>query len=236
MIPEPVAPVDRRYLTRLRVIRACRTFAAHRQIDFCHPITLVVGEQGAGKSTLLAAIRRYGQGSPPLADDLDADLEGVLALDGPLGCTVHFVDLERANPRLRSLEDPFDVAEMDRLRQALWARRRSHGEALLPLLDQLATLSAGLLLLDTPEMALSIRNQYRLAAVLSDAAARGVQIIAATHSAVLIASQPRVLDLTHGQWVASATYLAAARRAAAADAPAAAPVDSPPSAKETYHD
>ena len=102
---------------------------------------------------------------------------------------------------------------------ALHARRHSHGEALLPLLDQLAGLPAGLLLLDTPETALSIHHQYRLAAILARAAARGVQVIAATHSAILIGSQPQVLDLTERQWVASAAYLAAAQ-AATAPAPA----------------
>jgi predicted ATPase len=212
-------PADGRYVTGVRFTRACRSFAAGIQVEFRSPITLLVGEQGAGKSTLLAAIRRYGIGHPPLPDDLDADLEGAVALEGPLGCVVRLVDLERANPRMRPLEDPFDLAQMDRVLHALHARRHSHGEALLPLLDQLAGLPAGLLLLDTPETALSIHHQYRLAAILARAAARGVQVIAATHSAILISSQPQVLDLTEGQWVASAAYLAAAQ-AATAPAPA----------------
>lgn len=212
--PPPDPPPAGCYVTAVRFTRACRSFAAGERVEFRFPITLLVGEQGAGKSTMLAAIRQAGAGQPLLADDVAADLQGAVALEGPLGCMMRLFDLERANPRMRPLEDPFTVAEMPRLLHALRARRQSHGEALLPLLTQLAGLTDSLILLDTPETALSIGNQYRLAAILANAPARGCQVVAATHSAILIASQPQVLDLTRHQWVASPAYLAAAAEAA----------------------
>ncbi len=199
------------YLTALQFTRACRCFAAETRLEFRHPLTLLVGDQGAGKSTVLAAIRRAGTGPPPLPDDPTADLQGTVQLEGPLNCAVELSDLERANPRMRTLEDPFSTAEMARLHQALYARRHSHGEALLPLLDRLDQLHTTLIVLDTPEMALSPRNQYRLARILARAITRGCQVIAATHSAILIAEQSQVLDLTHQHWIASTAYLAAAQ-------------------------
>lgn len=205
--PAPSEPPPAgRYVTAARFIRACRSFAADERVELRFPITLLVGEQGAGKSTVLAAIRQAGVSGPLLA----ADLQGAVALEGPLGCPVQLVDLERANPRMRPLEDPFAVEEMPRLLHALRARRQSHGEALLPLLAQLDGRTGSLILLDTPETALSIGNQYRLAATLARAPARGCPVVAATHSAILIASQPQVLDLTRRQWVAGSAYLAAA--------------------------
>lgn len=62
----------------------------------------------------------------------------------------------------------------------------SHGELFLRLLRSRLT-APGLYLLDEPETPLSPTNQIALLALLLDAAKRGSQVIAATHSPILMA-------------------------------------------------
>jgi predicted ATPase len=63
---------------------------------------------------------------------------------------------------------------------------RSHGELFLTLLSSRLT-APGLYLLDEPETPLSPTNQIALLALLQDTAKGGSQIIAATHSPILMA-------------------------------------------------
>jgi predicted ATPase len=62
----------------------------------------------------------------------------------------------------------------------------SHGELFLTLLRSRLT-APGLYLLDEPETPLSPTNQIALLALLLEAANRGSQVIAATHSPILMA-------------------------------------------------
>ncbi len=74
-----------------------------------------------------------------------------------------------------------------------------------------------LLLLDEPDMALSIRSVHRLAALLQRAADDGHQVIAAVHNPIVIASQPRVLSLEDRTWMSSERFIMLASEAAARD-------------------
>jgi predicted ATPase len=78
-----------------------------------------------------------------------------------------------------------------------------------------------LLLLDEPDMALSIRSVHRLAALLQRAADDGHQVIAAVHNPIVIASQPRVLSLEDGMWLSSERFIALASEAASREDTAA---------------
>lgn len=76
--------------------------------------------------------------------------------------------------------------------------RMSHGESFLELLRTRFD-SPGLYCLDEPEAALSFSAQIALVEVLHDLAARGAQVLCATHSP-LLAALPGATILEVGDW------------------------------------
>ena len=76
--------------------------------------------------------------------------------------------------------------------------RMSHGESFLELLRSRFD-SPGLYCLDEPEAALSFSAQVALVGVLHDLAARGAQVLCATHSP-LLAALPGATILEAGPW------------------------------------
>ncbi|MDP9053671.1 MAG: AAA family ATPase [Acidobacteriota bacterium] len=145
-------------------------------VDLSHPIVMLTGENGSGKSTLLHSIR-YALGGD--------QTEGyVYKLDrgGVKKGKVFLFDAEQHNPRMQ-LEFFKDQPEMlDFLQLA------SHGQVMLAMFkENFPALEEGTtLLLDEPEMALSVSNQRRILKMLMELVDRkGFRIVCATHSQVL---------------------------------------------------
>lgn len=156
-------------------------------VDLSHPLIMLTGENGSGKSTLLHSV------SLALRDE---QADGfVYKLDrGTLNKgRVFLFDAEQHNPRMQ-MEFFKDQPEMMEFLQMA-----SHGQVMLAMFQQnFPTLEAGTtLLLDEPEMALSVSNQRRVLKMLMELAdRRGFRIICATHSPVLIeAAETYVINL-----------------------------------------
>jgi len=148
-------------------------------VDLSHPLIMLSGENGSGKSTLLHSIHYALKGESVPGFIYKLDRGGVAA-----GATFLF-DAEQHNPRMQ-LELFRDQPEMVEFLQSA-----SHGQVMLAMFQQnFPSLDQGTtLLLDEPEMALSVSNQRRILKMLKELVdRRGFRIVCATHSPVLLDS------------------------------------------------
>jgi predicted ATPase len=148
-------------------------------VDLSHPVVMLTGENGSGKSTLLHSIYYALRGQQ--ADGFLYRLEtGDVTIE-----KAFLFDAEQHNPRTQ-LEVFKDNPQMLEFLQMA-----SHGQVMLAMFrENFPSLPDGtVLLLDEPEMALSVSNQRRILKMLLELAdRRKFRIIAATHSPVLIDS------------------------------------------------
>jgi predicted ATPase len=156
-------------------------------VDLRNPLIMLTGENGSGKSTLLHSIHIAlgGEQSEGYIYRLDAG-------DVKPGRSYLF-DAEQHNPRtqLGLFKDQPEMLE--------FLRMASHGQVMLSLFrETFPKLPNGtILLLDEPEMALSVSNQHRILKMLKELVdQKQFRIICATHSPVLIEdAQTYVIDL-----------------------------------------
>ena len=155
-------------------------------VDLRHPLILLTGENGCGKSTLLHAIYYAMRG-----DQIDGYIYRVEnRVETP---QVFLFDAEHHNPRMH-LELFANNPQMQE-----FIRMASHGQVMLSLFrETFPALPEGtMLLLDEPEMALSVSNQRRILKMLLELVyQKKFRIICATHSPVLIeAPETYVINL-----------------------------------------
>lgn len=146
-------------------------------VDLSHPLIMLTGDNGSGKSTLLHSIQYALKGER--AEGYVYRLDRGDVKSG----SVFLFDAEQHNPRMQ-LEVFQDQPEMLEFLQLA-----SHGQVMLAMFrTNFPSLEAGTtLLLDEPEMALSVSNQRRILKMLQELVdQRGFRIICATHSPVLI--------------------------------------------------
>ncbi len=155
-------------------------------VDLSHPVVMLQGENGAGKSTLLHSIYHALKGE---------EIEGFAYRwdKQPDASKIYLFDAEQHNPRMQM--DFFkDSPEMMEFLQMA-----SHGQVMLAMFrENFPSLPDGtILLLDEPEMALSMSNQQRILKMLLELAdKKKFRIICATHSPVLIgAPETYVINL-----------------------------------------
>jgi len=156
-------------------------------VDLSHPLIMLQGENGSGKSTLLHSIHYALK---------NERVEGyVYRLDpGAVKVGRSFLfDAEQHNPRtqLELFQDQPEMVE--------FLKMASHGQVMLSLFrESFPKLPGGtILLLDEPEMALSISNQRRILKMLAELVdQKNFRIVCATHSPVLIeAPETYVINL-----------------------------------------
>jgi len=156
-------------------------------VDLSHPLVMLQGENGSGKSTLLHSLYYAFQGE---------HVEGYVYKLDPGGVKIgksFLFDAERHNPRnqLEAFQNQPDMLEFLSL--------ASHGQVMLSLFaESFPKLPDGtILLLDEPEMALSVSNQRRILKMLKELVdQKSFRIVCATHSAILIdASETYVINL-----------------------------------------
>jgi len=146
-------------------------------VDLSHPLVMLSGENGSGKSTLLHSIHYALQGEKADGYAYKLDRGGVKK------GKVFLFDAEQHNPRMQ-LELFKDQPEMLEFLQLA-----SHGQVMLAMFRQnFPSLDRGTtLLLDEPEMALSVSNQRRILKMLKELVdQRNFRIVCATHSPVLL--------------------------------------------------
>lgn len=148
-------------------------------IDLSHPVVMLSGENGSGKSTLLHSIYYAMKGEQ--VDGFVYRLDtGTMKLGTPF-----LFDAEQHNPRMQLdlFRDNHEMVE--------FLEMASHGQVMLAMFrENFPSLPGGtVLLLDEPEMALSISNQRRILKMLLELAdQKKFRIICATHSPVLLES------------------------------------------------
>jgi len=156
-------------------------------VDLSHPLIMLQGENGSGKSTLLHSIYFALRAE---------QAEGYIYRLDPAGVKTgqaFLFDAEQHNPRhqLQLFEDQPEMLE--------FLRMASHGQVMLSLFrESFPKLPDGtVLLLDEPEMALSVSNQQRILKMLKELVdQKGFRIVCATHSPVLIeAPETYVINL-----------------------------------------
>jgi predicted ATPase len=156
-------------------------------VDLSHPLVMLQGENGSGKSTLLHSIYYALRGER---------VEGyVYRLDaGEVKFPqAYLFDAEQHNPRtqLDLFKEQPEMLE--------FLRVASHGQVMLSLFrESFPKLPDGtILLLDEPEMALSVSNQRRILKMLMELVdQKHFRIVCATHSPVLIdAAETYVINL-----------------------------------------
>ena len=156
-------------------------------VDLSHPLIVLQGENGSGKSTLLHSIHLALR---------QERVEGyVYRLEpGEVNCGRSFLfDAEQHNPRtqLDLFRDQPEMVE--------FLKMASHGQVMLSMFrETFPKMPDGtILLLDEPEMALSVSNQRRILKMLKELVdQKHFRIICATHSPVLIeAEETYVINL-----------------------------------------
>jgi predicted ATPase len=156
-------------------------------VDLSHPLIMLSGENGSGKSTLLHSIQYALRGETAEGYLYSLDRRGVKP------SRVFLFDAEQHNPRMQ-LDLFKDQPEMIEFLQLA-----SHGQVMLAMFQQnFPALEKGtMLLLDEPEMALSVSNQRRILKMMMELVdQRGFRIICATHSPVLLdAPETYVINL-----------------------------------------
>src|SRR6185503_12299784 len=156
-------------------------------VDLSHPLVMLQGENGSGKSTLLHSIHYALRGEQ--AEGYIYRLETGSVTPGPS----YLFDAEQHNPRtqLELFKDQPGMLEFLRI--------ASHGQVMLSLFkESFPKLPEGaILLLDEPEMALSVSNQHRILKMLKELVdVKHFRIVCATHSPVLIdAPETYVINL-----------------------------------------
>jgi predicted ATPase len=146
-------------------------------VDLSHPLVMLQGENGSGKSTLLNSIHYAMRG-----EQVEGYVYRLETGDVTLGRSYLF-DAEQHNPRtqLELFKDQPEMLEFLRI--------ASHGQVMLSLFtESFPKLPNGtVLLLDEPEMALSISNQRRILKMLKELVdQKQFRVVCATHSPVLI--------------------------------------------------
>jgi predicted ATPase len=146
-------------------------------VDLRNPLIMLQGENGSGKSTLLQSIHIALKG-----EQVDGYIYRLDTGDVQPGKSYLF-DAEQHNPRTQLELFKDDPQMLEFLRMA------SHGQVMLSLFtESFPKLPNGtVLLLDEPEMALSVSNQRRILKMLKELVdQKGFRIVCATHSPILI--------------------------------------------------
>jgi len=146
-------------------------------VDLSNPLVMLQGENGSGKSTLLNSIHYALRG-----ETVEGYVYRLETGDVKPGRSYLF-DAEQHNPRtqLELFQDDPQMLEFLRI--------ASHGQVMLSLFQEsFPKLADGtVLLLDEPEMALSVSNQRRILKMLKELVDRKkFRVVCATHSPVLI--------------------------------------------------
>ena len=184
-------------ITEIEFIKDWRCFKKGITFSFRAGVNLLVGDQGTGKSSIFQVI---SDAAKPKSRLKVAKLK---ATRGP----VQSFDFENDNPRKKEFAGASNEAFQDRL----YSRFVSHGQVNLKIIECLQELmdkESTVIVMDEPDMALSIRSINFLVEIIKKLASKGHQIIVSAHNKQLIDSFEDVLSLEHGKWMNSGDFVA----------------------------
>lgn len=172
----------------MEILKDFRVLKAGETFDFNVGVNLLVGEQGTGKSSLLKLIMgRHAAGKNVVKFDTDGNN------------AIREFDFEKDNPRLGH-----KIETMTQLACIMM----SHGQMVKKIIDEIQTWKHETIIMDEPDMALSIRSCHFLVDCFRKAEKNGCQIIAAVHNPIVIRGFKNVLSMEHRQWMPSDTFIA----------------------------
>jgi len=174
-----------------------RCFKAGDRFEFRPGVNLLVGDQGCGKSSLIQAIHHGGCKGKDFGED-KAMKERVKIEASPI--RMYKFDFEKDNPRTQA---HFGENPMFQI-QAMWS---SHGETSRVVIRNIEGLAESLILMDEPDMALSIRSCNMLVRTFKNVAERSSQVIAAVHNETVIRQFKEVYSLEHREWMCTASFI-----------------------------
>lgn len=194
------------HIEKIEIVKDYRTFKKGLEIEL-RSLNLLVGDQGAGKSSLLQCLHELGQQNKG-----EKVVQIVLKKDSQQkGVEVFYFDAEKHNPRMKDPQLYTDVRGRDvgiGYTNALVSRFASHGEILKKFtVDAISKASKCIVLLDEPESALSLKNQFKLVKEIQKAVDRNVQVLMATHCLPLIQSVENVYSVEHFKWMTSKEFI-----------------------------
>ena len=189
------------HLLSVRLKEKYRTLPKDLTIEF-RPLTLLVGEQGCGKSSLLDLLQKNSQ-------KIEIEMSDYVLKNS---INSFYFDSEKMNPRtadhISSYTNPDGTSKGIGMGNALSSHFKSHGETLKEFtVNRIHQAKDCVLLMDEPESALSLRNQYKLAQEINDVINKNVQVIMSTHCLPLIESVKYVYSLEHHRWMRSKEFI-----------------------------
>lgn len=188
-------------LNMVLILKPWRCFTGEEVIHFRPGVNLIVGDQGSGKSSLFQAIQLRGMKKtkswklPPVADvpvviDFRGDPVPVFAFD-----------FEHDSYRTKPFFDDDMMFHVNSM-------HRSHGEMVVAIMSVLEEIDKPMfVLVDEPDMALSIRSCHRLVRTFKHVAKLGGQVVATAHNPVLIGGFEEVYSIEHGEWMPSQEFI-----------------------------
>jgi len=186
------------YLKNITIKEDFRNLKKGHKIELL-TLTLLVGEQGCGKSSLLSLIQDNNIDFTPLPLLQNKEIN------------TYFFDSEKMNPRILDLDDfvnPDGTNKGIGVSGSVLSHFKSHGEILREYtVNSIKKAKNCILILDEPESALSLKNQYKLANELKKAEKNNVQTIIATHCLPLIESVEKVYSLQTNEWISSKEFI-----------------------------
>lgn len=166
-----------------------RCFKSGEYLPFQPGINLLVGDQGSGKSTVFQLIRNLGKNEEIVTAKVDR-------------IQMFSFDFEHDNPRIATV---FNEKVNYGVQAAMLFS--SHGQTVNALLKFIQEKKDCLVLLDEPDLSLSIRSCIKLMDVFREAASHGCQIIATVHNMATIKEMPDCLSLEHRKWMSSDDFI-----------------------------
>jgi predicted ATPase len=163
------------------------------------PLTLLVGDQGCGKSTILNLLGKQGMyGSTQMVNiEVGKNDNGF----------IHH-DFEMASHRTNtSGPNPYSPDYNDQLIRMIDSKSMSHGEATKVSFEDFDRIETDILILDEPDMSLSMRSVHMLVEHVKRWIDSGKQVILSCHHPYLIEAFDEVLSLEHKQWMSSKEFI-----------------------------
>ena len=166
----------------------------------CTDVNIFVGAQGCGKSTLLSLIQESHS-------DIELTLSDHVIENG---VNSFYFDSEKDNPRTKNPE-LFTKPNGENIGigfgRAIASRFESHGETLEKfIIDPLLNAKDSVIILDEPESALSIENQFKLINAIKTAVSNNCQLFISTHCYPLIDAFD-VISLEHFETMTGKVFI-----------------------------
>ncbi len=191
------------YVEKIKVVEQSFPGSHVLDMDFvieCVDVNLFVGDQGCGKSTMLQLMQQNH-------DDIKLKMSDFVIKNG---VDTFFFDSEKDNPRTKDPQLYTTPTGKDigiGFMKATTSRFQSHGEILESfVIGPLLKAKDCVIMLDEPEAALSITNQFKLIDAIETAVKNNCQLFIATHCYPLI-EKFDVISLEHNKQMSGTEFI-----------------------------